>query len=135
MSVALEGAEPNGLASMLANLIRANLERHPERRALLRDSVIELEAADVGVVATLLVRDGAVRVASAPAAGAHVSVRASSSDLLLLAGVRLRAGFPDPLAPSGRAVIRRVLRGRIRIRGLLRHPGRLSRLSRLLSVV
>jgi hypothetical protein len=38
------------------------------------------------------------------------------------------------LARDGRVVLRHVLRGRIRIRGLLAHPGRLSRLARLLSV-
>lgn len=136
MTVRLDDAEPNGLAWMLARLIEANLERHPGRHALLRDAVIELTAPDAGVSATIRIAPGSVHVHGGPAPEErHLSVRAASSELLLLAAVPLRAGFPDPFAPEGRAVLRHVLHGRIRIRGLVRHPGRLSRLSRLLSVV
>jgi hypothetical protein len=136
VSVVLEDAEPNGLASMLAGLVEANLERHPGRRALVRDAVFDLFAPDAGVAATIETRGGTVRVrGGVHPDGAHISVEASSDKLLLLASMPLRAGFPDVLTHEGRIVLRHVLARRIRIRGLLRHPGRLSRLARLLSVV
>ncbi|MGZ4124236.1 MAG: hypothetical protein ACXVQU_01600 [Actinomycetota bacterium] len=136
MSVTLEDDEPNGLASMLAGLIEANLQRHPSRGALLREAVFDLSAPDAGVAATIETRAGSVRVRNGVHPdGAHISVEASSAELLLLASVPLRGGFPDALTHEGRTVVRHVLAGRIRIRGLLRHPGRLSRLARLLSVV
>jgi threonine dehydrogenase-like Zn-dependent dehydrogenase len=69
-----------------------------------------------------------------PVVRPHVSVRASSSDLTSLASVSLRAGFPDPMTREGRTVLRRIAFGRIRIRRMLAHPVRLSRLARLLSV-
>jgi hypothetical protein len=135
VSVVVEDAEPNGLAFMLAGLIGANLERDPGRRALLRDAVFDLSAPDAGVSATIETRAGAVLLRNGVhPERAHVSVVASSAELLLLASAPLRAGFPDVLRRDGRAVLRHVLAGRIRIRGLLRHPGRLSRLARLLSV-
>jgi hypothetical protein len=135
VSVRIEDDQPNGLASMLAGLIDANLQRHPRRRALLRDAVFDLSSPDAGVAATIETRAGSVSVRNgANADGAHISVEAPSAELLLLASVPLRAGFPDALTPEGRTVLRHVLAGRIRIRGLLRHPGRLSRLARLLSV-
>lgn len=136
MSVGIQDGEPNGLSAMLARLIETNLERHPERRALLRVAVFDLTAPDAGVSATIEVRPDSVVVRNGVHPdGAHVSVVAPSSELLLLASVPLRAGLPDVLSRDGRAVLRHVLRGRIRIRGLLAHPGRLSRLARLLSVV
>jgi hypothetical protein len=133
--VTLEDGEPSGLATMLAGLIEANLERHPGRRALLRDAVFDLTAPDAGISVTIETRPGSVRVRGGiHPEGAHVSVDAPSSELLLLASVPLRGGFPDVLSREGRVVLRHVVRGRIRIRGLLTHPGRLSRLARLLSV-
>jgi hypothetical protein len=135
VSAILEDTEPNGLASMLAGLIEANLERHPARRSLLRDGVFDMSAPDADVAATIETRAGSVRVRNGVhPGGAHISVEASSADLLLLASVPLRAGFPDAFTRDGRTVLRHVLERRIRIRGLLRHPGRLSRLARLLSV-
>jgi hypothetical protein len=127
--------EPNGLATMLAGLLEANLERHPARRALLRDAVFHLAATDARVSATIRTARGRVRVRNGRAPSPpHVSVRASSSVLLSLASVSLRAGLPDPMTRQGRTVLRRIAVGRIRIRGMLAHPVRLSRLARLLSV-
>jgi hypothetical protein len=133
--VTLEDDEPNGLAGMLAALIEANLEAHPERVDLLRHGVFDLTAPDAGVSATIETDRGQARVRNGvDADGSHVSVVAPSSELLMLASVPLRAGFPDALSRDGRSVLRHVLSGRIRIRGLLAHPTRLSRLARLLSV-
>jgi hypothetical protein len=135
VTVVVQDEEPNGLASMLARLIDANLERHPDRGALLGEAVFDLTAPDAGVSATIETHPGSVRIRNGVHPdGAHVSVEAPASELLLLASVPLRVGFPDALSRDGRAVLRHVLSGRIRIRGLLAHPARLSRLARLLSV-
>ncbi|MFB3738008.1 MAG: hypothetical protein ACE14W_03465 [Candidatus Velamenicoccus archaeovorus] len=131
------GARPDGLASMVGGLIEANLARHPDRARLLRPAVVDLSALDAGVSVSLAIETD--RVVVAPTAGAngrpHVHVLANASDLLLLASAPLRLGLPDPLSTRGRAVLGGLVRRRIRIRGLLRHPGTLGRLSRLLSVV
>jgi hypothetical protein len=127
--------EPNGLATMLGRLVEANLEAHPARRRLLRDDVFHLAATDARVSATISTHHGRALVRNGrDPSDPHVSVRASSSDLMALASVPLRAGLPDPMTHGGRAVLRRVADGRIRIRGMLAHPVRLSRLARLLSV-
>ena len=65
---------------------------------------------------------------------AHVAITADSDRLLGLTSAPLRFGLPDPFDARGRAVLRDVLSGRIRIRGILTHPRRLARLSALLSV-
>jgi hypothetical protein len=122
---------------MVGGLIEANLARHPERVRLLRPAVIDLSAPDAAVSVTLSIEPGRIRVSSGdhPSVRSHVHVRAPAEDLLLLASVPLRFGLPDPLRRGGRTVLARVIRGRIRIQGLVRHPSTLSRLSRLLSVV
>ncbi|MEP7060091.1 MAG: hypothetical protein ABI828_05110, partial [Actinomycetota bacterium] len=64
---------------------------------------------------------------------ARVRVRADSALLLGIAGAPLRFGLPDMFTSPGRAVLADILRGRVRIRGLFRHPLLVSRLTRLLS--
>lgn len=132
--MALEGQEPSGLATMLAELLRANLADDPARAQMLRESIATLEAADAGVIATVRLSPGRVVLTDGAAARAHLRVRTSSEDLLALAAAPLRLGFPDPITPAGRAVLRRVLSGRIRIHGLLWHPVRAARFMKLLSV-
>jgi hypothetical protein len=134
--VVLTDAEPNGLARMLAGLLEANLARRPERAALLRPGVVEVDAADAAVAVTVRFDEGSVRVSNGSTTPRpDVRVRASGHDLLALSAAPLRLGFPDPLRPEGRAVLRRILSRQVRVSGMVRHPVVLSRFSRLLSAV
>lgn len=133
--VSFADAEPNGLANLVGRLLEANLATHPERRRLLGPSVVELAATDAGVSITVrLGRDRAEVANGGSATIAHVSVEGHGQDLIDLAVVPLRMGLPDLLHRSGRAVVRRILGPDVRISGMLRHPVRMSRFLRLLSV-
>lgn len=134
MTVTVVGGEPSGLASMVADLIEQNLARDPTRTALLRRSVAVLDAPDADVTVFLRIERGDVRVGDGDVPDAHVRIRSDSGRLLDLTTAPLRAGLPDPLRPEGRAIVGDLLRRRIRIRGLLWHPLRLVRLTKLLSV-
>lgn len=128
-------AEPNGLADLVGRLIGANLDGDPERRSLLRPSVVELSASDADMHATIRLTADGVEVSNGPAnPSAHLRVRADAFDLVEFAAAPLRLGFPDVFDPQGRAALGRVLRGHVRVSGMLRHPLRLSRFNRLLSV-
>lgn len=127
---------PNGLATMIGGLIEANLAHHPQRAELLREAVIDLEAVDAEVAVSIRLAPGSVTIANGRSnPGADLRLRADSMSLVELAGMPLRLGFPDALHREGRRVVRQIASRRIRIDGMLRHPGMLSRLARLLSVV
>jgi hypothetical protein len=133
-AVVLSDAEPNGLARMLAGLLEGNLARRPERAALLRPAVVQVDAADAGVAVTVRLDGAGVRVSNGTATPRpDVRVRASGHDLLALSAAPLRYGFPDPLRREGRAVLGRIASGKVRVSGMVRHPMVLSRFSRLLS--
>jgi hypothetical protein len=135
VEVVLAGRDPSGLAHLLASLLEANLDRDPRRVRLVRPAVVELDAADAGVVVTVRLRRGRVEVADGPAnPGAHLRIRGGSHDLLALSSAPLLLGFPSPFRRSGRQVLGQVAGRRVRIAGMLRHPVALSRFARLLSV-
>lgn len=132
--VVLADAEPNGLARMLAGLLEGNLARRPERAALLRPAVVEVDATDVGVAVTVRLDGERVRVSNGTGGPRpDVRVRGSGHDLLALSAAPLRFGFPDPFRREGRAVLGRIASGKVRVSGMVRHPMVLSRFSRLLS--
>ena len=134
VTITVVGGEPSGLASMVADLIEQNLARDPTRTALLRRSVAVLDAPDADVTVFLRIERDGVRVGDGDVPDAHLRIRSDSGRLLDLTTAPLRGGLPDPLRPEGRAIVGDLLRRRIRIRGLLRHPLRLVRLTKLLSV-
>jgi hypothetical protein len=134
LDVRLVDPEPNGLAEMLAGLIRGNLAREPTRSTLLEDRLTaSISAPDAGVAATIRIANGRVDIHNGARASVRLRVSAASSDLLELSAAPLRAGIPDPLTPEGRRVAAKVLRRKIRVHGLALHPRLVARLTRVLS--
>lgn len=134
MTVSYADAEPNGLAALVGGLIAGNLAADPGRASLLRPARIRLTGRDAEVTIALAFAEGAVTIANGPGPRPHLDVEADAEGLLGLAGAPLRFGFPDALHPEGRAVLAGLVRGELRVGGLLRHPVRLARFARLLSV-
>jgi hypothetical protein len=136
VTVSFADAEPNGLADLVGRLIEANLERRPDRRALLRPSVVELVATDADTAATIVLSASGVEISNAAGSRTpHLRVVAGADDLLELSTTPLRFGFPDAFDARGRSILRRIANRDVRVSGMLRHPIRLSRFTRLLSVV
>lgn len=130
----LEGADPSGLAELVAGLLEQHLAREPSRASHLRPSVVVLSVPDADVAVTVRFAPDGVRVADGSESDAHLRIVAPSDRLVALAAAPLRAGVPDPLTRDGRAALADVLSGRVRVHGLLRHPRRLTRFASVLSV-
>jgi hypothetical protein len=64
----------------------------------------------------------------------EVVVEADAETLVGLSSVPLRLGLPDISTKEGREVNRKILNGRLKVKGLFLHPGKLARLNRLLTV-
>jgi hypothetical protein len=134
VTVEVVGPEPSGLALMVGGLIEQNLARAPERRALLRPSVAVLDAPDADVTVFLRIAPGEVRIGDGDVPDAHLRIRTDSGRLLDLTTAPLLFGLPDLMSAEGRSIVRDLLARRLRIHGLARHPFRIARLTKMLSV-
>lgn len=130
------GAEAVGLAVMIADLIRQNLERSPRKDADFRKlaASVSMEVPDAEVAITLEFSRGTLLVHEGQRVGAHLRIRADSTTLLALPLVRISAGLPNLFSPESSALRNGLLTGGVRIGGMLRHPLRLVRFTRLMSV-
>jgi hypothetical protein len=126
--------EPNGLATMLGGLIESNLQAHPERERLLKPAVVTVTAPDAEVAVTLQISPGRVGVSNGVKGRPDLMVQADSDTLMELSSVPLRFGLPDNMTKEGRAVTGKLMKGKIKVKGMGRSPGKLARLNKLLSV-
>ena len=135
MNVRYWDPEPNGLAAMLGGLIQGNLDAHPDRAALLSSrATFAIVAPDVDVAVSIRLQDGSVTVRNGVVGRPDIVITADSDALLGLSSVPLRFGLPDAMTEEGREVTRKLLKGELKVKGLLLHPLKLARLNKLLSV-
>jgi len=130
------GAEGVGLAVMLADLIRQNLEQNPRREPDFQklDAVIAVEVPDAEVTVTLEFSRGSLVVHGGLRDSPVLLIRAGARNLLALPLVRISAGMPNLLSSDSRILRNGLLSGEVKIRGMFRHPLRLVRFTRLISV-
>ena len=126
----------NGLANMVADLIRANVESSPYKARVFSrlSGSVGLSATDAEVSLTLVFSRGSCVVRDGMAADIGMSVTTDSESIIEMSNVNLIGGLPSLFDGPGRAIVKKAVRGEIRIRGLARHPVTLTRLAIVLSV-
>lgn len=135
------GAEDNGLASMLAGLIRQNLEDKPQKR---RDfdrlrATVAIIADDAGVSLTLRFDHGRLVVHDGVVGIPDLTIRASGDDIMNLSLVELLpapfvGALPDLRGKVLREVGRAFVKRRVKIYGALTNVPTLVALTRVVSV-
>jgi hypothetical protein len=138
------GAEENGLAMMLADLVRQNLDAKPQKRgdfdAL--SGAVAIVADDADVALTLRFDAGRLTIHDGIVGIPDVTIRGSSDTILALSNMPLMTRFglpiPHPKDKEGMKVSRSVLdamrSGAFHIYGAAFHLPLLMRLTRVMSV-
>jgi hypothetical protein len=137
MTVTVEypDTEPNGLASMLGGIMEGNLAAHPERERLLSDvSTYGIRAPDVDVAISIRLAPGKITVRNGIVGKPDILVQADSETLVGLSSVPLKFGLPDIGTNEGREINKKLLKGQLKVKGLLLHPRKLATLNKLLTV-
>jgi hypothetical protein len=127
--------EEAGLATMLTDLIRQNLARDPRKRTDYNklDTVLTIVVSDADVSVTLAFTRGSLDIRTG-AGMSDIRITATAETVLGLCSLRIRRGIPMLFDSHGRAMLRKMLGGELRIDGILRHPVQLVRFARLMSV-
>lgn len=131
-----ENAEENGLATMIAELMRENFAASPYKTTVfsIMKGIVTLEATDAEVRTTLIFDRGRCVVHDGVPRMPDLWVVAESETILELSLIRIVAGLPFYFDETGLAVGRKLLEGQVRIDGAALHPILLTQLTIVLSV-
>jgi hypothetical protein len=124
-----------GLSAIIADLIEGNLTSEPERKRLLegKAKLIRITATDLDASVSLVLGEGTVQISEGEGPDPDVWIVADSLTLLDLPNAKLLGGLPSIADTTGRAVVGKILSGKLKIRGILR-VGTVRRVQMLLSV-
>ena len=129
-------AEENGMANMVAELMRTNIatSRYKALCFRLLRGVVGLHVPDAEVSATLVFNRGSCVIYDGIQGRPDVEIEADSESLLELSNMRIVAGLPFYFDSTGMAILGKTLGGEVKIDGLPFHPISLTLLTIVLSV-
>jgi SCP-2 sterol transfer family len=132
-----DGEDASAFGQMLGGLIEANVSSRPEKR---RDfdrlrARVGVYVTDIGEGVTLDFGGGHLLVRNGLEPDRDVTIRADADTVMQLSNVRIGfAGMPNYLDATGRQVMARMLKGQLRIEGLVGNLTTLNQVTRLFSV-
>jgi hypothetical protein len=131
-----DGARDVGLAEMLFNLLRQNLEQKPQKVSSFEalDSNVVMVARDIDITITLVFKRGKLKIYDGVVGNADLKIIADHDAILELSLINIRMGLPNYFDKIGRNIFKKVLLGDLKIEGLLRHPLQLTHLTKIFSV-
>jgi hypothetical protein len=132
-----EGDAASPFAQMLGGLIEANVESRPEKRADFESlqARVGVFVTDIEEGVTLDFQGGRLLVHNGLLPGRELTIRADADTVMQLSNVSIGFGrMPNYLDSTGRDVVGKLLRRRLRIEGLLGNLTTLNQVTRLFSV-
>jgi len=131
-----EGAKDVGLAEILYNLLRQNLEQKPKKVSSFEvlNSNVVIVVRDIDITVTLAFRRRQLTIYNGVVGKADLKIIADHDAILALSLINIFIGLPNYFDKTGRDILKRLLRGNIKIEGLLKHPLQLTHLTKIFSV-
>jgi hypothetical protein len=132
-----DGDDASAFAQMLGGLVEANVSSRPEKRRDLDNlkARVGFFVTDIGEAVTLDFEGGHLVVRNGLQPGRDVTIRADADTVMQLSNVRIGfAGMPNYLDATGREVVAKMLKGQLRIEGLVGNLTTLNQVTRLFSV-
>lgn len=124
-------------AGILADLLKANLAQHPQKREVFRKmrGGVAIDLVDIETVVTLIFTGGGLRIEAGVSENPALIIRTASDRVMDLNALRIVGGLPWYFDEAGRKVVAHLLAGRLKIKGIFAHPVLLTRLTVIMSVM
>jgi len=130
------GAEENGMAAMLGDMIKTNVQSKPSK---LKDfnklkGTVWISAVDADVQMTMVFNKGSLTIHDGKVGKPIIQIATDSGTLLELANLNIKFGMPYYFDETGLMVIKKLMRRELKIKGLLTHTIALTRMTKIMSV-
>jgi hypothetical protein len=128
-------AEEVPLAGMLADMLRANLEK-PEKLKVFNTlkSRVFLNAKDAEASITLDFDRGKLTVYGGEEGRPDISIITDAQTLLELANINIKMGMPYYFDETGMGIVKKLLKGDLKIKGMITHLGALTKVTKVMSL-
>jgi hypothetical protein len=130
------GARDVGLAEIMFNLIRQNLEQKPQRLLSFKalNSNVVIVARDIDITITLAFKIGELTIYNGIVGKPDLKIIADHDTILGLTLINICMGLPNYFDGTGRNILGKLIFGNLKIEGMLKYPLQLIHLTKIFSV-
>lgn len=130
------GAEENGMAVMLGEMIKTNIENKPSK---LKDfnklkGTVWISAEDADVRMTMVFNKGSLTIHDGKVGKPMIQIATDSGTLLDLANLSIKFGMPYYFDETGLMVIKKLMKRELKIKGMFAHIMALTYMTKIMSV-
>ena len=130
------GAEENGMAAMLGDMIKTNIENNPSK---LKDfnklkGTVWISAVDADVQMTMVFNKGSLTIHDGKVGKPALQIATDSGTLLDLANLSIKFGMPYYFDETGLMVIKKLIKRELKIKGMFAHTMALTHMTKIMSV-
>ena len=132
-----QGARDVGLAEMMFNLIRQNLEQNPRKIKGFNslDAKVMIEARDIQIIIGLEFKQGKLTISKDSSFKPDLHIITDSATILALCLLKIKFGLPYFFDANGFKIFKKLLSGELIIKGLMGQFPSLVKLTKIFSVV
>lgn len=130
-------AEDVPFSSIVQELIVGNVGQSAAKQTVYKkmNGVVAIDLPDIEAAVTLVFQRGKLTIEPGITRNPAIVIKTSSDTVMDLNLLNIRLGMPYYFDASGRRVLGHLLKGRLKIKGLFRHPVLLARFTIIMSVM
>lgn len=130
-------AEDVPFSHVIADLLSSNLRQRPEKMKVFQGMFgkVAIHLPDIDAAVTLIFLRGSLKIEKGVAENPDLIIRSSSEKIISLNAISVKFGMPYYFDGAGMSVLRQLVKGDLKIRGMFAHPLLLTRLTKIMSVM
>lgn len=122
---------------ILSDLIESNLKQKPEKMRTFNNlyGAIAIDLKDIEASVTLFFQGGKLRIEQGIVGKPDLVIRTDSDKVIGLNSINIKFGLPYYFDEPGMTVLKQLVNGDLQVEGMLSHPIKLTRLTKIMSVM
>jgi hypothetical protein len=130
-------AEDVPFSFIISELLSSNIEQKPQKKDTFRSmyGIVAIDLKDIEAAVTLIFAGGKLRIAPGIVGKPDIIIKTDSDKVIGLNSISIKFGLPYYFDEAGLTVIKQLLTGDLKIKGMIAHPILLTKLTKIMSVM
>lgn len=122
---------------VLSELLESNLKQNPHKLKTFQSlrSVVAIDLADIEATVTVIFMGGKATIEKGIVGRPELIIRTDSDKVIGLNAINIKFGLPYYFDEPGMTVLKQLLSGELKVEGMISHPIKLTKLTKIMSVM